>query len=97
MHSEFSAKDVVVFGISLDGAGSHQRFRERDSLPFDLLVDQETRLSRLYDVKVTNLLIVKLVERVTYVIGKDGRIQRAFKSVKPQGHAAQVLESMGQW
>ena len=83
---------MVVFGVSLDSAGSHRRFRERDCLPFDLLVDQETQLCRLYDVDVTNLLIVKLVERVTYVIGKNGRIQKAFKRVEPLGHAAQVLE-----
>ena len=82
----------MIFGVSLDSADSHRRFRARDGLPFDLLVDQETRLSRLYDVGVTNLLIVKLVGRVTYVIGKDGRIQKAFARVEPRGHAAQVLE-----
>jgi peroxiredoxin len=40
---------------------------------------------------VTNLLIAKLVDRVTYVIGKDGIIKKAFAKVKPEGHASEVL------
>jgi peroxiredoxin len=49
------------------------------------------RLCRLYDVEVTNLLIAKLVDRVTYVIGKDGIIKKAFAKVKPESHASEVL------
>jgi peroxiredoxin Q/BCP len=77
--------------VSLDSAASHRQFREKECLPFDLLVDPDAKICRLYDVNVTNLFIVKLVARVTYVIGKDGVIQKAFESVKPQGHAAEVL------
>ncbi len=75
----------------MDSAVSHRRFRESECLPFDLLVDPDGKLCRLYDVSVTNLLLVKLAARVTYLIGQDGIIQRAFKSVKPQGHAAELL------
>jgi peroxiredoxin Q/BCP len=81
----------VVLGVNLDSAASHRRFREAERLPFDLLIDTDGRLCRLYDVKVTNLLLVKLVARVTYLIGRDGVIQKTFESVNPQGHAAEVL------
>ena len=77
--------------MSLDSAASHLRFREKQCLPFDLLVDPERLLCRLYDVKITNLLIVKLAARVTYLIGRDGLIQAAFENVIPRGHAAEVL------
>lgn len=81
----------MVFGVNLDSAASHRRFREDERLPFDLLIDTDGRLCRLYDVKVTNLLLVKLAARVTYLIGKDGVIQKTFKNVTPRGHAAEVL------
>ncbi len=81
----------MVFGVSLDSAASHRRFRSRENLLFDLLVDTDMSIARLYDVDVTNLLVVRLAERVTYVIGSDGIIQNAFERVRPQGHAAEVL------
>jgi peroxiredoxin len=48
----------------------------------------------MYDVRITNLLVVKLAARVTYLIGKDGRILNAYEKVKPMGHAAEVLCSL---
>ena len=84
----------MVLGVSLDSASSHRRFRGDECLPFDLLVDQDGSLCRLYDVSVTNLLVVRLADRVTYIIGKDGRIKEAYAGVKPQGHAAEVLAAV---
>jgi thioredoxin-dependent peroxiredoxin len=84
----------VVFGVSLDGAASHQRFHEKECLPFDLLVDVDGSLCRLYEVPVTNLLLVKLAARVSYLIGKNGRILRTFDKVDPRGHAAEVLAAI---
>ena len=81
----------MIFGVSLDDEAAHRRFRAKESLPFDLLVDPKGELCRLYDVKVTNLLIMRLTARVTYLIGRDGRIRKAFAKVDPQGHAEQVL------
>ena len=49
------------------------------------------KLARMYDVGITNLILLKLTARVTYLIGKDGRIQKAFQSVKPAVHASEVL------
>jgi peroxiredoxin Q/BCP len=84
----------VVFGVSLDSQPSHRRFREKEKLPFDILVDDELRLCRMYDVRVTNLLVVRLAARVTYLIGKNGLILRAYEKVTPKGHAAEVLCSL---
>jgi len=91
LHQKFNEKKVAVFGVNLDSDSSHRRFRDNEKLPFDLLVDPDGKLCGLYDVKVTNLLIAKLVDRVTYVIGKDGIIKKAFAKVKPEGHASEVL------
>jgi peroxiredoxin Q/BCP len=75
----------------MDTAASHRRFRDTEKLPFDLLVDPDMKIARMYDVNVTNLLIVRIAERVTYLIGRDGIIQKAFEKVRPQGHSAEVL------
>ena len=77
------------------GAASHRRFRTKENLPFDLLVDPDQELCRLYDVRVRNLVVVRLAERVTYVIGRDGKILKAFAEVAPEGHASDVLGYCG--
>lgn len=48
----------------------------------------------MYDVPVTNLLLVKFADRMTYVIDKDGRIKKAYAGVNPRGHAAEVLAAV---
>lgn len=78
----------------MDSAESHRRFRRNHRLSFDLLVDPDGALCRLYEVRVTNLFVVKLAARVTYLIGKDGVIQAAYEEVNPRGHAAEVLSRM---
>jgi thioredoxin-dependent peroxiredoxin len=91
LQSQFDASDTIIFGISLDSASSHRQFREAEKLPFDLLVDTGMRVTRLFDVPVTNLLLVKFTGRVTYVIDKKGIIIKAYQDVRPQGHAGEVL------
>jgi peroxiredoxin len=56
-----------------------------------LLLDPAGELCRSFGVGVTNLLVVRLAHRVTIVIGKDGRIRKSLRGVKPRDHAAEVL------
>jgi peroxiredoxin Q/BCP len=95
LQEKFEGRDTVVLGVSLDSAASHRNFRKRDCLPFDILLDPELDLCRSFDVKVTNLLVVRLAARVTYLIGKDGRILEAFDHVDPRDHASEVLSRLG--
>jgi thioredoxin-dependent peroxiredoxin len=81
----------VIFGVSPDSADADIGFRQAEGLPFDLLPDSEFELCRLYGVKVTNLLVFKLVERITYVIGKDGRIVQVVRDTRPSEHASSAL------
>jgi peroxiredoxin Q/BCP len=91
----YAARGAVILGVSLDGERSHRWFREKENLPFDLLVDADQRICRLYDVKVRNFVLARIPDRVTYVIGRDGRIVKAFAQVVPEGHAAEVLTHCG--
>jgi len=88
---EFEQNDAVIFGVSPDSADADVAFRLTEGLPFDLLPDPDFELCRLYGVKVTNLLVFKLVERVTFVVGKDGLITEIVRDTKPGGHASEAL------
>ena len=68
---------VSLIGISPQDEATHTRFRERYSLPFPLLADPDKQVIRAYD---CNGLLGFGVSRVTYLIGKDGRIQEATKA-----------------
>jgi peroxiredoxin Q/BCP len=70
------SRNTVVFGVNPAGATSHEKFREKNKLPFPLIVDSGQKIADLYH---TNGLIVK---RTVYLIGTDGVIRYA-KRGKP--------------
>jgi thioredoxin-dependent peroxiredoxin len=69
-------KNILVFGVNPAGSASHESFREKNNLPFPLIVDQGQKICELYH---ANGLIVK---RTVYLIGPDGVIRYA-KRGKP--------------
>ena len=88
-------KDAVVLGVSPDGVGSHGKFIEKFKLPFLLLADEEKKVCQDYGVWVKKSMYGQEymgVARTTFIIGKDGRIEKIYEKVKPEGHAAEVLE-----
>ncbi|GCE12217.1 thioredoxin-dependent thiol peroxidase [Tengunoibacter tsumagoiensis] len=94
-------KGVVVLGVSADDIKSHQKFRDKFSLPFPLLADTETSVSQLYGVWQEKSMYGKKymgVNRETFLIDKDGIIQKIWHKVKPEEHTNEVLatvESLG--
>lgn len=62
------ARDTVILGVNPGNAESHRRFREKHSLPFDLLIDEGKRVASRYNAGGL------IVNRTVYAIGKDGRI-----------------------
>jgi peroxiredoxin Q/BCP len=84
----------VVLGISPDTPAAQAKFKAKHALPFTLLCDVEKAAANAYDVyKEKNMYGKKLmgIERTTFLIGEDGKIERIFSKVKPAGHAAEVL------
>jgi peroxiredoxin Q/BCP len=86
LHEQFTALDCVIVGVSTDGVESHRAFAEKHAFPFTLLADTAGELARTLGV-----LNGTMARRVTFVIGKDGRVARTFENVAPRGHAQQVL------
>ena len=79
---------VAVFGVSTQDVASHQAFAQKYNLPFPLLPDGDGAIAGKYHVRV----FLGMAKRVTYLIGPDGRIAYVWPSVKPVGHAADILK-----
>ena len=92
-----AAAGAVVLGVSRDSAASHARFREKHRLPFTLLVDAHHAIAEKYGAWREKTLYGKKsmgIVRSTFVIDAAGTVARVFRSVKPDGHAEQVLEAL---
>jgi len=91
------AKDAVVLGISLDDELSHQRFAQKYNLSFPLLSDVDALVSRQYGTyKEKNLYGRSYwgIERTTFVIDREGRVENVFRRVKVEGHAEEVMATL---
>lgn len=96
-HQQIAAKDAVVLGVSPDSVTSHEKFAKKFNLPFRLVPDEDHRICETYGVwKEKSMYGRKYmgVERITFVIGPDGAINKIFRKVKPTGHAEEVLGSI---
>lgn len=89
---------AAVFGVSADDAKSHAKFIERDALPYPLLSDVDRKIVEAYGVWAKKSLYGKFfmgIERSTFVIGADGRIEAVLEKVSPKKHLGQLLEALG--
>jgi len=97
--SSFEERDVVVLGVSPDPVRSHERFRDKYDLNFPLLADEDHAVALAYGAWGTKRMYGREYEgilRSTFIIGPDGRVEKAFRKVKPAEHAAEVLEELGE-
>ncbi len=91
------SKDAIVLGVSLDDELSHERFAQKYNLPFPLLSDKDAAVSRQYGTyKEKNLYGRSFwgVERTTFVIDREGKVEHVFRRVKVEGHAEEVMATL---
>lgn len=94
-YSQFTLKKAVVIGVSPDPEESHQQFRAKYNLPFYLLSDPDHEVAEMYGAWGEKTVFGKTREgilRSTFIIDEEGKITKVFRNVKPEGHAAEVLE-----
>ena len=95
--SRITSKDAVVLGISLDDELSHQRFAQKYNLQFPLLSDVDAAICRRYGTYKEKSLYGRSfwgVERTTFVIDREGKVENVFRRVKVEGHADEVLATL---
>ncbi|MEQ8957872.1 MAG: peroxiredoxin [Coleofasciculus sp. C2-GNP5-27] len=88
-YAEYQGKEMVVLGVSMDDETSHNQFKEKYGLPFQLLADPDGTLTKAYDVEGGGYS-----KRVTYVINGEGTITYVDEKVKTDSHAQDILASM---
>ena len=94
---KFAKKGVEVVGISPDKPDAQARFKQKYDLPFTLLADEDKAAAQAFGVwKEKNMYGKKVmgIERTTFVIGPDGKIETIYGKVKAQGHAGAVLQAL---
>ncbi|MFZ2853925.1 MAG: peroxiredoxin [Rhodocyclaceae bacterium] len=95
LHAEFGKAGAIVVGVSRDSVRSHENFKVKQELPFDLLSDAEEVLCTQFAVIKMKSMYgkqVRGIERSTFVIDGKGVLQREWRGVKVPGHAQEVLD-----
>lgn len=95
LHAEFEQAGCAVVGISRDSLKSHENFKAKQELPFELASDAEEKACALFAViKMKNSYgkQVRGIERSTFVLDASGAIRREWRGVKVAGHAQEVLD-----
>jgi len=90
--SELQKADVEVVGVSFDTAQSHQEFIAKHNLNFTLLVDTSGKIADAYGVRVSDK---NRARRVSFLIGKDGRILHVTDSPNADHHLAEMKAAVG--
>lgn len=94
LYAEFAASGCEIFGVSRDSMKSHENFKAKLALPFELISDPDEQACEAFGVmKLKNMYgkQVRGIERSTFLIDAEGRIAREWRGVKVPGHAEEVL------
>ena len=86
---DYEKAGIQVYGVSLDSPESHRRFREKHNLNFPLLTDEGGRAAKALGVLREG---GEKANRVTFLLGADGRIAKVYPEVSPETHADGILQ-----
>ena len=94
---KFSKLDAEIVGISPDQAAAQQKFASKYGFEYVFVPDPDHAIAEAYGVWKEKSMYGKKylgIERTTFVIGADGKIDRIFPKGKREGHAAGVLAAL---
>ncbi len=95
--AEFRKHNVEIFGISRDSLKSHKKFKEKYTLPFELLIDENGDVCEAYGIINKKSLFGKTflgIQRSTFLIDEEGTIRAIWRKVKVPGHVEQILNDI---
>ncbi|TSE34216.1 peroxiredoxin [Tepidimonas charontis] len=96
-YQEFVKAGAQVFGVSRDNLKSHQDFKEKLGLPFELIADTEEKMCHMFGVVKNKIMYgkkVKGIERSTFLISPEGILLQEWRGVKVPGHVDEVLKAV---
>lgn len=89
---------ATVIGVSPDDVKSHKKFREQQDLQFILLSDTEHKLAEAFGAWQEKSMYGRKymgIDRSTFILDKEGKIEHEWRKVKVGGHVDEVLECLG--
>ena len=95
-YSKFQKDGIEIIGISKDDVESHKKFCNKMKIPYILLADTETKVSKLFGVWGKKKFMGKEymgIIRSTFLVNETGKIFKIFEKVKAKGHSKEVLEA----
>ena len=93
--NKFKKEDCLIFGISKDDIKSHEKFKKKYSVKFDLLADEDKKVMKSYKVWAKKKFMGREfmgTVRSTYIIDKNKKILNSWNNVKALGHANEVYD-----
>ncbi len=94
LYQRFRDAGAEIIGVSRDSLRSHENFKEKLGLPFELIADPEETVCNLFDVIAMKSMYgkkVRGVERSTFLIDAEGKIVKEWRGVKVPGHVNEIL------
>ena len=95
--SKFEKLECEIYGISKDNIKSHDKFRDKYKIKFNLLADEEIKILKKYKVWGKKKFMGREfmgINRTTFLIDKKGKIIKIWDNVKVKDHAEDVLETI---
>jgi peroxiredoxin Q/BCP len=96
-YKDFAKAGAAVFGVSRDNMKSHDEFKTKLELPFELIADTEEKMCHMFGVVKNKIMYgkkVKGIERSTFLIGPDGILRQEWRGLKVPGHVEEVLKAV---
>jgi thioredoxin-dependent peroxiredoxin len=96
LHAAFGKAGARIVGVSRDGVASHEKFKAREKLPYELLADEDSKVCTLFDVIHEKSLYGRTyrgIVRSTFLLDGAGVLRHEWRKVKVAGHAKEVLEA----
>ena len=94
---KFKKLNCEILGISKDSLKSHDKFRDKYKIKFDLLADEEIKVLKKYKVWAKKKFMGREfmgIVRTTFLIDKKGKTLKVWNNVKVKDHAKEVLETL---
>jgi len=95
--SKFKKLECEIYGISKDSLKSHNKFKDKYKIKFDLLADEEIKVLKKYKVWGKKKFMGREfmgIMRTTFLIDKEGKIIKIWDNVRVKDHAKEVLETL---
>lgn len=96
-YTKFQKANCEILGVSRDSIKSHERFKEKQNFPFELLSDEDEVMCNAYDVIKLKKMYGREymgVERSTFLIDAEGKLVEEWRKVKVKGHVDEVLAAV---